>query len=209
MFGCAQFLATFQTYITARPCEQNEPFELYAAELSMLVDEAFPKYGAEAKQGELFRRFVAGLDSSLQLKIHEHGATTMDSALKIASQCERAQLALNINSPSPLMSLTAASQLSLAPPIPSPLTELSTAISDMRAELKDIKRHQARQTDKRLDHLADQFAKLQCAVTSVYKNTTPQHAYYSPRSEDRYRNDRSYAPRRDNDDNYDRRPAAS
>ena len=57
-----------------------------------LVEEAFPKYDAAGKDGEMFRRFVAGIDKALQIKIHEMGATTFDEALDIAVRVERASL---------------------------------------------------------------------------------------------------------------------
>ena len=40
----------------------------------------------------MFRRFVAGIDKALQIKIHEMGATTFDEALDIAVRVERASL---------------------------------------------------------------------------------------------------------------------
>ena len=124
VFGRTQYLAAFQTYINARPRKHNEPLEVYAAELHCLVKESFPSYGNEAQKCELFRRFVAGLDPSLQLKIHEHGATTIDAALKIATQCERAQLAMTVTSPTPLMSIAAS-------PLTGPLPDILVKNANM------------------------------------------------------------------------------
>ena len=204
VFGRAQFLATFQTYITARPRKPSEPLELYLAELSCLVEEAFPNYGEEAKKCELFRRFVAGLDSSLQLKVHEHGATTVDLALKIASQCERAQLALNINSPSQLMSVTAPTHM-LPTPTPHTGTDLATAITQMQADIKDIKQQQrSRRTDDQLEFLSDKVARLQLEVNAVSMREPRRETRYS--RDDNYNRDvsyrhrperQAYSPRRD------------
>ncbi len=87
VFGSTTFLATFQTFLNARPRKPQEPLEVYGTELTNLVTEAFPQYDAAARNCEIFRRFVTGLDPSLQLKIHEHGAVTLDNALKVATQC--------------------------------------------------------------------------------------------------------------------------
>ena len=46
----------------------NEPLEVFAAEIARLCQEAFPKYGKVAQNGERFRRFVAGLAPYLQLQ---------------------------------------------------------------------------------------------------------------------------------------------
>lgn len=62
----------------------EEPLEVYAAEVTRLVLEAFPNYGAPAIAMECFRRFIAGLDPVLQAKCHEHGATTLEEALAVA-----------------------------------------------------------------------------------------------------------------------------
>lgn len=113
VFGRTTFLATFQTFLNARPRKPQEPLEVYAAELTNLVTEAFPQYDAAARNCEIFRRFVTGLDPSLQLKIHEHGAVTLDNASKVASQCERAQLAISVASPSGIMPVTVNPQPSI------------------------------------------------------------------------------------------------
>ena len=90
-FGMKQYLLFFQTCVNARPRQENESLEVYAADISRLVAEAFPDYDWAAQNGEKFRRFLAGLDPALQAKCHEQGATDMDEALIIASRCERAR----------------------------------------------------------------------------------------------------------------------
>ena len=90
MFGRTRYLQTFKSCITARKRLVNEPLEVYAAAIITMVEEAFPKYDAEAKEGEAFRRFIAGIDLKLQTKIHEMGGTTLTEALNIALRVERA-----------------------------------------------------------------------------------------------------------------------
>ncbi|KAK7895748.1 hypothetical protein WMY93_021073 [Mugilogobius chulae] len=95
-FGQKQFLLYFQTCVSARPRLANESLELYAADISRLVAEAFPDYDAAAQNGEKFRRFLAGLDPGLRAKCHEQGATDLEEALVVAGRCERARLALGV-----------------------------------------------------------------------------------------------------------------
>lgn len=135
VFGCTTFLATFQTFLNARPRKPQEPLEVYAAELTNLVTEAFPQYDTAARNCEIFRRFVPGLDLSLQLKIHEHGAVTLDNALKVATQCERAQLAISVANPSPVMPVTVNSQPSANTVTATHITEIASAIAELRTDL--------------------------------------------------------------------------
>lgn len=95
-FGQKQFLLYFQTCVSARPRLANESLELYAADISRLVAEAFPDYDRGAQNGEKFRRFLAGLDPGLRAKCHEQGATDLDEALTIAGRCERARMAMGV-----------------------------------------------------------------------------------------------------------------
>ena len=92
VFGNTNYLTTFKSCIDARKRQRNESLEVFAAAITTLVEEAFPKYDAAGKDGEQFRRFVAGIDKALQVKIHEMGATTFDEALDIAVRVERASL---------------------------------------------------------------------------------------------------------------------
>ena len=106
VFTQHQSIHQFQRCINARPRMPNEPLEVFAAEITRLCLEAFPEYGKKAKDGEKFRRFVAGLSPYLQLKIHEQGMTTLDAALRIAVQFERAhdasRIALSLTNPATL-----------------------------------------------------------------------------------------------------------
>lgn len=103
VFGRKEFLLHFQTFVNARQRLPREPLEVYAAEVTRLVLEAFPNYGAPAIAMERFRRFIAGMDPILQAKCHEHGATTLEEALTIACKWERAQEALRLLPPPALM----------------------------------------------------------------------------------------------------------
>ena len=98
-FGQKQFLLYFQTCIAARPRQPNESLEVYGADISRLVAEAFPDYDSAARNGETFRRFLAGLEPALQAKCHEQGATDVEEALIIAGHCERARQALRASTP--------------------------------------------------------------------------------------------------------------
>ena len=99
VFGRKQFLLHFQTFVNARQRLPKEQLEVYAAEITRLVVEAFPEYGKPAITMERFRRFVAGLDPILQSKCHEHGAATLEDALAVACKWERAQEALKLLPP--------------------------------------------------------------------------------------------------------------
>eukprot|EP00057_Strongylocentrotus_purpuratus_P015107 XP_011669581.1 PREDICTED: uncharacterized protein LOC105440764 [Strongylocentrotus purpuratus] len=93
VFGRTQFIDTFKSCITARTRQPGEPLEVFASAIASLVEEAFPSYDDNAKGGERFRRFVAGVDKPLQVKIHELGGFDFDEALKIALRVERAHQA--------------------------------------------------------------------------------------------------------------------
>ncbi len=100
VFGKRAYLSTFQSYVNARTRLPGEALQVFAAEISHLVDEAFPTYEANAKNGEKFRRFVAGIEPYLQLRIHEQGLDTLDTALTLALQIEQAHQASKVLLPS-------------------------------------------------------------------------------------------------------------
>lgn len=129
-FGQRQFLLYFQTCVSARPRQANECLEVYAADISRLVAEAFPDYDRAAVNGEKFRRFLAGLDPALQAKCHEQGATDMEEALIIAGRCERARQAMRSNTPG----------LPYCPPHPAVVAALnspSAGVFDCKANTTD------------------------------------------------------------------------
>lgn len=91
VFGQTAYLSTFQSYINrTRTRLPGEALPLFAAEISRLVEEAFPTYGENAKDGEKFRRFIAGIEPYLHVHCHEQGLNTLDSALQFAIQIENA-----------------------------------------------------------------------------------------------------------------------
>lgn len=96
VFGPIYSLPFFQTHVNARPRRPGESLDVYSADITRLVLEAFPNYDHNALEGEKFRRFVAGLDPNLQSKVHEMGAEDLEDALRIASRCERARAALQL-----------------------------------------------------------------------------------------------------------------
>lgn len=126
VFGRKQFLLHFQTFVNARQRLPKEPLEVYAAEVTRLVLEAFPEYGKPAIAMERFRRFVAGLDPILQSKCHEHGAATLEDALAVACKWERAQEALKLLPPPVIAPALTPSA------IPAPQEELFAAMVSTR-----------------------------------------------------------------------------
>ena len=90
VFGRTQLIDTFKSCITARTRRPGEPLEVFGAAIASMVEEAFPNYDGPAKAGEKFRRYIAGLDRNLQVKIHEMGGANFEEALKIALRVERA-----------------------------------------------------------------------------------------------------------------------
>ena len=101
VFGQRQFIVNFQSFVNARPRYPGEALEVYAAELTRLVSEAFPEYDCRAKEEETYRRFLAGLDVNLVQKCHEHGAHNLRDAMRIAMQVERALEASKLHGASP------------------------------------------------------------------------------------------------------------
>lgn len=78
----------------------GEAIQVFAAEISHLVEEAFPTYEVNAKNGDKCRCFVAGIEPYLQLRIHEQGVDSLDAALTLALQIEQAHQASKVVLPS-------------------------------------------------------------------------------------------------------------
>lgn len=83
----------FRASLSARVRASGESLEVYAADVSRLVTEAFPDYGDIAQREEKYRRFLAGLDPALKAKCLEQGATDLEKSLQVAERCENARVA--------------------------------------------------------------------------------------------------------------------
>lgn len=55
VFGQTAHLSTFQSYVNALTRLPGEALPVFAAEISHLVEETFPTYGQNAKDGKKFR----------------------------------------------------------------------------------------------------------------------------------------------------------
>ncbi|PIK43002.1 Retrovirus-related Pol polyprotein from transposon [Apostichopus japonicus] len=128
VFGQRQHKATFQAFINARPRYPGEAIQVYAAELTRLVADAFPDYDERAQQCEIFRRFLAGLDVALVQKCHEHGVTNLQEALRISMQAERAIEASRMHGSTPTM---------VIPPYPSTLPGAQPLVGTLNADVPD------------------------------------------------------------------------
>ena len=93
-FGQRQLMDRFRASLSARVRASGESLEVYAADVSRLVTEAFPDYGGVAQREEKFRRFLAGLDPALKAKCLEMGATDLEEALHVVERCENARMTL-------------------------------------------------------------------------------------------------------------------
>lgn len=209
VFTQDQYLQTFKTFLNARPRKSGEQLEVYAAELRTLVLHAFPGYGREAINGEVFRRFLAGLEPTLQMKVQEFGADTIEDAIRVASQCERAQRALNIINP-----------LFTNPAIPAvtPMaSQTPTSVTPVALSVQGIERGaEYRDLMQKVDHLTNEVAMLRMNVETTrhqrshYDNRdprgseTPYHRYpttsyssSSPHTHDYTRGARPHSPARD------------
>lgn len=229
VFGQTAYLSTFQSYVNARTRLPGEALPVFAAEICRLVEEAFPTYGQHAKDGEKFRRFISGIEPYLQLRCHEHGVKTLETALQFALQIETAHHASRVfSSTNTLPCFSQASGASPAPPLTSThLSASSTSLGVHSATSDDLRKMQ-----KTLDTLSEKVEQLQLEVQrqrhdtrrgssdyrSHQRSPTPDggrgrsHYYSSDRntyrdsSYDRYSaRDRSYRPSRYERDKYDRR----
>ena len=97
-FGQRHFLDCFRANISAHSRAPGQSLDVYAADISQLVQEAFPGYGEIiAQKEEKFCRFLVGLDPTLRAKCHEQGATDLEEALVIAGRCEMARETLRMD----------------------------------------------------------------------------------------------------------------
>ena len=167
------------------------------------MEEAFPTYGKPAKDGEKFRRFIAGIEPYLQLRCHDHGVTTLEEALKFALQIETAHHASRVLSSPHTQAFPQTpawpnvSPLTPTVPVPAPALSIQSASSD------DFKKMQ-----RTLEQLSDRMDQLQLQVQrqgredqrkpwdyrSHARSPTPDGARHNSRypSSDRFRYRDSY-----------------
>ena len=144
-FGQRQFMDRFRANLSARMRAPGESLEVYAADVSRLVLQAFPGYGDVAQREEKFRRFLAGLDPALKSKCLEQGATDLEEALTVAERCENARLALQRESVANTFGAPAAVQsVSASDGLLNAVDKLTEEMSVMRMEMKEIRRENQR-----------------------------------------------------------------
>ena len=143
-FGQRQYLDRFRANVSARSRAPGESLEVYAADVSRLVAEAFPEHGEVAKREEKFRRFLAGLDPMLKAKCLELGATDLEEALTIAERCENAREALQRDCVStyPVTQLpvatSAVQSVSVTDNLQRAVNKLTEEMCSIRMEMKDM-----------------------------------------------------------------------
>ncbi|XP_073796767.1 uncharacterized protein [Danio rerio] len=156
-FGQRHFMDRFRASLSACPRGPRESLEVYAAEISRLVDEAFPEYGDRVQREEKFRRFLAALDPVLRTKCHEQGATDLEEAVIITGQCENARDAIKTD----YMTFNAAGNAADGGVVAAVYSvtdngELYRAMEQLTEEMRDLK------TD--LGRLGDENRKLKAAM---------------------------------------------
>ncbi|XP_019210058.2 uncharacterized protein LOC109199182 [Oreochromis niloticus] len=157
VFGPKYSLPFFQTHVNARP----------------------------RKPGEKFRRFVAGLDPTLQSKIHEMGAEDLDGALRIASRCERARAALQLTAAgsSPIPS---SEQVAMIRPQPTDakllqaVEELTLTVTSLKHEVQQLREKQS-YLAQRLDSSRDRSSSSNVQYSTRSASPSPYHAGQHPR----------------------------
>ncbi len=191
VFGRKQFLLHFQTFVNARPRMPKEPLEVFAAEITRLVLEAFPNYGQSAIAMERFRRFVAGLDPVIQAKCHEHWATSLEEALAIACKWERAQEVLRL---APLPPLSQKTGLSPNSSTTLPSESLAAMVSTQTTAHGDI----SSEVMTAVKQLTTDVKALRMEVSQIKRQhaSSRQRDYSPERGRDKYRYSPHSSPRR-------------
>lgn len=197
VFGPKYSLPFFQTHVNARPRKPGESLDVYSADITRLVLEAFPNYDYNALEGEKFRRFVAGLDPTLQSKIHEMGAEDLDGALRIASRCERARAALQLTAAGS-SHIPSSEQVAMIRPQPTDakllqaVEELTLTVTSLKHEVQQLREKQS-YLAQRLDSSRDRSSSSNVQYSTRSASPSPYHArqhsrdYCSP--ERRYHRD--------------------
>ena len=186
VFGRKNDIAAFQSCITARTRQDDEPLEVYAAAITSLVQEAFPEYGEKAQEGEMVRRFVAGLSNFLQIRIDELGVSTFKEALDFALQIERTRLGhAQVPNPDTFVKATRDDLIrqlvNRLERVDKRFDRLETELSHRRSKDDDVDRLKSQFSNHNLHHSRSPFARQ--------RSQSPQHRYserYEQRSTQRY-----------------------
>ena len=190
VFGRNTYLTTFRSCVTARVRLPSEPIEVFAATICSLVEEAFPNYDADAKEGEKFRRFVAGLDTNLQKKLFEHNAKTFKVAVETAARMEQAA---SFGQPTN-------SQAAIATVSATGYQELSDRIASMEKMMGELMAHNnRRQRSPSSSRDKDTHRQSRHSDDDERRHYSPGRSRYGDRRYER----RPYSP---SSSRYDRRP---
>lgn len=175
VFGQTAYLSTFQSYVNARSRLPGEALPVFAAEISRLVEEAFPTYGQNAKAGEKFRRFIAGIEPYLQLRCHEQGVNTLEAALQFAIQIENAHHASRVfSSPHTLQSFSQSPALPIVPP----LTPTHLPVPTPSLSVQSVHSDELSKMQKTLENLSDRVEQLQLEVHRQRRETRHSSSDY-------------------------------
>lgn len=213
VFGQTAFLSSFQSFVNARSRLPGEALPVFAAEICRLVEEAFPTYEKNAKEGEKFRCFVAGIEPYLQLRCHEQGVKTLESALRFALQVETAHQASRIfpnAHPSTLQFATSAPTATAASTPPGYLPAAQVPLGVNSASSSD----DFRKMQQTVERLSDTVQQLQLEMRQqrreredrdMRRRHSPDQRHSQHSSAERGRRNRhDYTPEGRRESSYDR-----
>ncbi|KAL3976326.1 ubiquitin carboxyl-terminal hydrolase 36/42 [Sarotherodon galilaeus] len=157
VFGPKYSLPFFQTHVNARP----------------------------RKPCEKLRRFVAGLDPTLQSKIHEMGAEDLAGALRIANRCERARAALQLTAAGS-SHIPSSEQVAMIRPQPTDakllqaVEELKLTVTSLKHEVQQLREKQSYPA-QRLDSSRDRSSSSNVQYGTRSASLSSYHARQHPR----------------------------
>ena len=200
VFGKKSEIATFQRVLNARPRRPQEPLEVYVADLTRLTTMAFPHFDKTSRDDEVFRRFLVGLHPELQRKCHEHGATSLENAIRIAHQIERADEAMPFPSPysqsNPPIVAAAAPQPDPMHAVVQSLAQLHLQVSDLAGTVQRLTQRDSRRYDAAQRRSPSPYSRAQSPRSqSPFSYPSRHDGRYSqrPRSPSPYRRRDSYS----------------
>lgn len=185
VFGPQYSLPFFQTHVNARPRKPGESLDVYSADITRLVLEAFPNYDHNAIEGEKFCRFVAGLDPLLQSKIHEMGAEDLGDAVRIASRCERARAALQLTAAGSIHAQPS-EQVAMVRPKPTDekllqaVEQLTLTVHSLKYEVEQL-REKHSYLAQRVDSRPDRSSSSEARYSTRSGSPSPYHVRQHPR----------------------------